>query len=82
MDIARFRSLFFRRQHHTGYHLDIRLLKGRRDDLLWTNDHPAVVHRVTTADGTPLCVVFRGPEYPQLEERLVHAARPEAPPHR
>ena len=36
--------------------------------------HPAVVHKVTTADGTPLCVVFRGPEYPELERRLAEAA--------
>jgi hypothetical protein len=82
MDIARYRSLFFRRRHHTGYHLDIRLLKGRRDDLLSTNNDPSVVHRVTTADGTPLCVVVRGPAYPQLEERLVHGAGPEGPLHR
>lgn len=77
MDIARFRSLFFRRQHHDGYHLDIRLLKGTRQDVTWAANHPAIVHRVTTADGTPLCVVFRGPEYPRLEERLVHAREPE-----
>jgi len=74
MDIARFRQLFFRRQHHPGYHLDIRLLKGSRQDILWTAAHPAVVHKVSTGDGTPLCVVFRGPEYPALERRLAEAS--------
>ena len=29
---------------------------------------PDALYRVTNADGTPLCVVLRGPEYPQLED--------------
>jgi hypothetical protein len=78
MDIGRFRQLFFRRMHHTGYHLDVRLLKGTPPDIMWTASHPDVVHNVSTADGTPLCVVLRGPEYPELERRLAEAASTQA----
>ena len=69
VDIMRFRPLAFRLQRHGGSHLDIRLLKGRPRDVLGTNGDPGIVHRVTTADDTPLCVVLQGPEYPQLAER-------------
>jgi hypothetical protein len=45
---------------------------------MWTASHPDVVHNVSTADGTPLCVVLRGPEYPELERRLAEAASTQA----
>jgi hypothetical protein len=70
MDVARYRSLYFRQQRHTGYHLDIRLLKGSQEGVLAAAADPRILHRVTTADGTPLCVVLPGPDYPQLEEQL------------
>jgi hypothetical protein len=69
-DLPRFRSLAFRRREHGGYHLDIRLLKGRRADVLDTSALPEVLHRVTMADGTPICVVLPGLEHRQLAERL------------
>jgi len=69
-DASRFQSLAFRLRQQGGYHLDIRLLKGSRDDVIYTSKLPDILYRVTTADGTPLCVVLPGPEYPQLAARL------------
>jgi len=69
-DASRFPSLAFRLRQQGGYHLDIRLLKGSRDDVIYTSRLPDILYRVTTADGTPLCVVLPGPEYPQLAARL------------
>ena len=73
VDALRFQSLAFRLQRHGYAHLDIRLLKGSRADVLGTSGNPDIVHRVTTADGTSLCVVMPGPEYPQLAERLARS---------
>jgi hypothetical protein len=69
-DSTRFQSLAFRLRQRGGYHLDIRLLKGERDDVIRTSQLPDILYRVTMADGTPLCVVLPGPEYPQLAARL------------
>lgn len=69
-DASRYQSLAFRLRQQGGYHLDIRLLKGARDDVMYTSKLPDILYRVTTADGTPLCVVLPGPEYPQLAARL------------
>jgi hypothetical protein len=74
VDKLRFQSLAFSLQRHGGAHLDIRLLKGSRRAVLGMSANPDIVHRVTTADGTPLCVVIPGPEYPQLADRLAKAA--------
>ena len=70
MDKDRYPSLWFRQARHGGYHFDIRLLKGSAQEVLGTAGNPDVLYRVTTADGTPLCVVLPGPEYPKLVERL------------
>ena len=70
MDMDRFSSLWFRQERHGGYHLDIRLLKGSAREVLGTAGNPDVLYRVTTADGTPLCVVLPGPEHPKLVEQL------------
>ncbi len=75
VDAGRFPALWFRMRDQGGYHLDIRLLKGSRQDVIDAALHPDVVYRVTTSDGTPLCVVLPGPEYPQLEARLNRPAR-------
>jgi hypothetical protein len=69
-DMTRFPSLWFRQRRHGGFHLDIRLLKGTAEDVVGTARDPQVLYRVETADGTPLCVVLPGPEYPQLQARL------------
>jgi len=69
-DASRFQSLAFQLRQQGGYHLDIRLLKGSREDVIYTSKLPDILYRVTTADGTPLCVVLPGPEYPQLAARL------------
>jgi hypothetical protein len=73
VDAGRFPSLWFRLRHQGGYHLDIRLLKGTRQDILDTAARPDILHQVATRDGTPLCVVLPGPEYGRLEARLAGA---------
>ena len=70
MDLSRFDSLWFERLFHRHYHLDVRLLKGPRGSMLETAADPNILYRVTTADGTPLCVILPGPDYQQLHERL------------
>jgi hypothetical protein len=78
VDMMRFPSLAFRLQRHGGAHLDISLLKGNRRDVLGVSGNPDILHRVTTADGTPLCIVMPGPEYPQLADRLAKVRPPAA----
>jgi hypothetical protein len=75
VDILRFPSLAFRLQRHGGAHLNVTLLKGSPRDVLGISGNPDILHRVTTADGTPLCLVMPGPEYPQLAERIVKVGR-------
>jgi hypothetical protein len=74
VDMLRFPSLAFRLQRHGGAHLDITLLKGSPRDVVGVSGNPDILHRVTTADGTPLCVVTPGPEYGQLADRLAKIA--------
>ena len=70
MDIHRYRSLYFRQQREGGFHLFIVLLKGTSEGVVNAANDPSVLHRVETADGTPLCLVLPGPEYGQLQARL------------
>jgi hypothetical protein len=81
MDTMRYPALWFRRREGGRFHLDVRLLKGSRQGVLETAARPDILHRVTTADGAPLCVVVPGPEYPQLELRLARETeRPQVGP--
>jgi hypothetical protein len=54
-----------RQQHH----LEVRLVRGPLEGVQALLREEAL-YRVTTADGAPLCVVTRGPAYPELEARL------------
>lgn len=81
VDMMRFPSLAFRLQRHGGAHLDITLLKGSPGDVVGVSGNPDILHRVTTADGTPLCLVMPGPEYPQLAERLAKIGAAASTPH-
>ena len=66
----RYRVLYLQLRPSQSHHLDVRLLKGSRRDVVGVSGDPRIVHRVTTADGTPLCLVLRGPDYGQFEARL------------
>jgi hypothetical protein len=70
MDAGRFNALYFRQQRHTGWHLNVILLKGMAEHITEVAANPGALYRVRTADGTPLCVVLPGPEYPQIEAKL------------
>jgi hypothetical protein len=75
MDVHRFRSLYFREQRQTGWHFNVLLLKGSPQNINAVAQDPSALYRVTTADGTPLCIVLPGPEYPELAERLAVSER-------
>jgi len=76
MDAGRFNELYFRQQRQAGWHLNLLLLKGSTENITEIAADPGVLYRVRTADGTPLCVVLPGPDYPQVEGRLAYAPRP------
>jgi Dolichyl-phosphate-mannose-protein mannosyltransferase len=73
VDVLRHKSLYFRLPYRPGHHFTIWLLKGKRQDVLDASARGDILHRVTTADRTPLCVVLPGPEYPRLTAE--HRAR-------
>jgi 4-amino-4-deoxy-L-arabinose transferase-like glycosyltransferase len=56
--------------HRGHHHLEIKLMRGRKRDVVRLMSLPDTVYRVTTADGTPLCVATRGPQYAELARRL------------
>jgi len=70
MDVGRFSTLYFRQQRHSGWHLNIVLLKGSAENITEVAADPGALYHVRTADGTPLCVVLPGPDYPQVHARL------------
>lgn len=74
MDAGRFNTLYFRQQRHTGWHLNVILLKGLPEHIAEAAANPGALYSVRTADGTPLCVVLPGPEYPQVQGRLSSVA--------
>ena len=76
MDAGRFKNLYFRQQRHTGWHVNVLLLKGSSANITAVAGDPGALYRVRTADGTPLCVVLPGPEYPQIQARLAAALEP------
>jgi hypothetical protein len=69
-DAARYRSVWFAPLSSPDFHLDIRLLRGPRDAVREVAARADVLHRVTTADGTPLCVVLPGPAFHRDRDRI------------
>jgi hypothetical protein len=69
-DAGRFHSIWFARRESPDYHFDIRLLRGPRESVREFAARPDVLYRVTTADGTPLCVVLPGPAFGPLQDLL------------
>jgi len=66
-DSRRFASLEFTREEDGVPHLEILLLRGRREDVLELAGRANILHAVTTADGTPLAVVVPGGRYAEVE---------------
>jgi hypothetical protein len=69
-DASRFRSLMVVERRDLVYHLDIRLMRGPADSLREFAARPDILHKVTTADGTPLCVVIPGPRYVAVADKI------------
>jgi hypothetical protein len=65
-DAGRYHSLYVSPRNARDFHFDIRLLRGPPDSLRAFASSANVLHRVTTADGTPLCVVLPGPAYGEI----------------
>jgi hypothetical protein len=69
-DAARFRSLMSVPRADLRYHLDIRLMRGPSGSLREFAARPDILYKVTTSDGTPLCVVIPGPAFLSVSDRL------------
>jgi hypothetical protein len=55
---------------HRGRHLDIILMRGRKHEVVGLMSRTDTMYTVSTADGTPLCIAVRGPNYGELAQRL------------
>ncbi len=75
LDAERYGSVYFTSASLGQHHLSIHVMRGPRDALLEFAARNDIVHRVQMADGTPLCLVVRGPLYPQLEDHLERSRR-------
>lgn len=69
-DAARYRSVWFAPRSSPDFHMDIRLLRGPRDAVREFAARDDILHRVTTADGTPLCIVLPGPAFHRDRNRI------------
>lgn len=67
---GRFRTLQVVARANLVYHFDIRLMRGPSAALREFAARPDIIYKVTTADGTPLCVVLPGPAYLNVSDRL------------
>jgi len=69
-DAARYRTLWATPRNSVDFHFDIRLMRGPRQSLQEFAARPDILYRVTTADGTPLCVVLPGPAFPRDRAKI------------
>jgi hypothetical protein len=61
------------------HHLEVLLLRGRKRDVVRLIHRTDTLYQVTTADGTPLCIVVPGPRYKELDARLRPGTFPLSP---
>ena len=59
-------GLDFARNELKRHHLDVLVLRGTRREVLELAGRQDAVHRVTTADGTPLAIVVPGPAFAEI----------------
>lgn len=69
-NLERYPSVWFVGRKIEAAHLEIRLLRGSPDEVMAVAGRGDLVHRATTADGTPLSVVVPGPAFRELEDRF------------
>jgi hypothetical protein len=69
-DAKRYRSLMAVPRASRDYQLDIRLMRGPSGSLREFASRPDILYRVTTADGTPLCIVVPGPAYQTIANKV------------
>jgi hypothetical protein len=72
-EARRLPGLTFARSELARQQLDVLVLRGKRQDVLELAARSDALHRVTTADGTPLAIVVPGPEFGEIEARLAGA---------
>ena len=65
-EARRHSTLDFARNELKRHQLDVLVLRGPRQDVLELAARGDTLHRVTTADGTPLAVVVPGPAFAQI----------------
>lgn len=69
-DVGRYRALWYARPGADSFQFDIRLLRGPGPVVRAFGARGDALHRVTMADGTPLCVVLPGPAFSRIRDRM------------
>jgi hypothetical protein len=70
LDAERFHQIMFTPPNRAEHHFDVRLARGSIEFITALVNDPAVLYRVETADGAPLCIVRPGPAYEQIASRI------------
>jgi 4-amino-4-deoxy-L-arabinose transferase-like glycosyltransferase len=70
LNAPRIPEVFVTEPHRGRHHLEVMLMRGRKRDVARLMARPDIVYRVTTADGTPLCIAVPGPRYAELPRRV------------
>jgi hypothetical protein len=69
-DVRRFGTLEFVAEEDGDCQLDVRLLRGERQDVLELAARKDILHAVRMADGTPLAIVIPGARYDEVKAAL------------
>jgi hypothetical protein len=69
-DVRRFSTLEFMAEEDGDCQLDVRLLRGERQDVLELAGRKDILHAVRMADGTPLAIVIPGARYDEVKGAL------------
>jgi hypothetical protein len=72
LDSERFPSLYFTPPHRNQHHLGIYLARGSVEGVTGLATRSDALYRVTTADGTVLCVVVPGPSFGELQPHVAY----------
>ncbi len=74
-EARRHATLDFARNELKRHQLDVLVLRGPRQDVLELAGRTDSLHRVTTADGTPLAIVVPGPAFAEIAGLPAFATR-------
>jgi hypothetical protein len=72
-DAALFDDLWVSEPSENIHHLEVKLIRGPRNDI-WRQASRPALHRVETPDGAVLCTVIAGPALGQLDQQRIDVA--------